>query len=109
MESQRMWLVTPIIGPRRVLHDTILCGYKIPKNSTVIMNAYSVNMDPKLFPEPEIFKPERFIENERFRTDENVITFGKGNKLNIITVMNVHTWILMTNILKGEEDVLAKH
>jgi hypothetical protein len=33
MELQRMYIVTPVTGPRRVTRDTILHGYNIPKVS----------------------------------------------------------------------------
>lgn len=79
VESQRMWLVTPVIGPRRVLDDTTLGGYTIPKNTTVLMNIFYNNMNPELFPDPTLFKPERHLNKDgTFRMDENIILFGKG-------------------------------
>lgn len=78
-ECQRMWVVTPIIGPRRVLSDTTLDGYKILKNTTVLINIYSNNMDPENFPDPTSFKPERYInENGTYQPQESIILFGKG-------------------------------
>ena len=78
-ECQRLFHVTPVIGPRRVLKDTILDNYKIPKNTTVLMNVYSNNMDPNFFPDPTSFKPERHInENGVYQQHENIILFGKG-------------------------------
>ena len=73
-----MWCVTPVIGPRRVLKDTKLFGYFIPKNTTVLINIYSVNNDPEIFPEPRVFKPERFLKDGAFQSNENLILFGKG-------------------------------
>lgn len=84
VETQRMWLVTPVIGPRRVLDDTTLGGYTIPKNVTVLMNIHHNNMSRELFPEPEQFKPERHLnENGTYRMDENIILFGKGQQIMI--------------------------
>lgn len=81
VESQRMWLVTPVIGPRRVLDDTTLGGYTIPKNTTVLMNIFYNNMNPELFPDPTLFKPERHLNKDgTFRMDENIILFGKGKR-----------------------------
>lgn len=77
-ECQRMWVVTPIIGPRRVLSDTILGSYTIPKNVTVLMNIFSNNMDPKVYSDPTSFKPERFIKDGVYVSDNHFITFGKG-------------------------------
>lgn len=78
-ESQRLCLVSPIIGPRRVLKDTVLMGYTIPKETTVLMNLWSVNMNPDYYSEPEIFKPERFFKDGVYVPDENAIFFGQGN------------------------------
>ncbi|KYN45015.1 hypothetical protein ALC56_00489 [Trachymyrmex septentrionalis] len=81
-ECQRLFHVTPIIGPRRVLKDTTLGNYKIPKNTTVLMHLYSNNMDPDLFPDPTSFRPERHInENGVYQKQhENIILFGKGKR-----------------------------
>lgn len=80
-ECQRLWNVTPIIGPRRVLNNTILDGYKIPKNATILMNVYSNNLDPDLFPDPTLFKPERYISKDgTYQQPENIILFGKGKR-----------------------------
>jgi len=78
-ECQRMWLVTPIIGPRRVLGNTTLDGYKIPMNTTVLINVYANNMDPEIFPDPTSFRPERYINKDgSYQPPDNVILFGKG-------------------------------
>lgn len=77
-ESQRIWLVTPIIGPRRVLRDTTLGGYTISKDTTVLLNAFSNNMDPTLYSNPTLFEPERFIKDKLYQPDKNLILFGKG-------------------------------
>lgn len=78
-ESQRIWLVTPVIGPRRVLDDTTLGGYTIPKNTTVLLNIFYNNMNPELFPDPTLFKPERHLDKQgAYKMDQNVILFGKG-------------------------------
>ncbi|XP_011861104.1 PREDICTED: probable cytochrome P450 305a1 [Vollenhovia emeryi] len=80
-ECQRMWVVTPMIGPRRVLGNTTLNGYKIPENTIVLMNIYANNMDPKNFPDPTSFKPERYINKAgTYELQENIILFGKGKR-----------------------------
>ncbi|XP_015598467.1 probable cytochrome P450 305a1 [Cephus cinctus] len=79
-ESQRICMVTPVIGPRRVLSDTELLGYTIPENTTVLINVYSVHMDPLHYPEPEKFKPERFIKDGVYVPDENLMLFGRGRR-----------------------------
>lgn len=38
-------------------------GYLIPKGATIISNMDSMHKQSKLYPEPEKFMPERFINN----------------------------------------------
>lgn len=77
-ESQRLRVVTPIIGPRRAINNTTLGGYKIPKDSCILMNVYSVHMDPDSFVDPEAFKPERFMEDGVHVPHKKLIFFGGG-------------------------------
>lgn len=79
-ETQRMWPVFPVIGPRRVLQDTTLERFKIPKDTTILINIYSVNRDPDLFPDPDVFNPERYFKNGAYKPDSNSLTFGRGRR-----------------------------
>ena len=45
----------------------------------VYANYYAVHMDPKLYPEPDKFKPERFLEADgTLRKSDAWIPFGMG-------------------------------
>ncbi|KOX69408.1 hypothetical protein WN51_05571 [Melipona quadrifasciata] len=79
-EVHRLWPVFPIIGPRRVLHNTVLDKYTIPRDTTVLINLYSINSDPNIFPEPEKFMPERFMKNGTYEPNACVLQFGKGKR-----------------------------
>ncbi|XP_018392632.1 PREDICTED: probable cytochrome P450 305a1 isoform X2 [Cyphomyrmex costatus] len=80
-ECQRLWPVTPVIGPRRVLKDTVLGNYMISENTTILMNMYSNNVDPDFFPDPRSFRPERHLnKNGVYQLQENIILFGKGKR-----------------------------
>lgn len=41
--------------------DDVYEGYFIPEGTTVIPVAWAIHMDPALYPEPHLFKPERFL------------------------------------------------
>lgn len=80
-EAYRLWLVFPIIGPRRTLHNTVLDKYTIPKDATILLNVYSIDSDPNIYPEPEKFMPERFIKNGTYEPNAYSLKFGKGIRM----------------------------
>lgn len=62
-ESQRFNPLLLITFERVVTKDYALSdGFVIPANTTIGIPAHSISMDPKIFPEPEIFKGFRFAE-----------------------------------------------
>ncbi len=60
LETMRVVSLSPYLR-RRPLIDINLYGYTIPKGTPVILNADSANMDPTVFPNPESFRPWRFM------------------------------------------------
>jgi cytochrome P450 len=70
LELQRIKTVVPFALPHTTLEDTEVGGYFIPKNTSIIPNFYSVHMCPEDWPEPELYRPERFI-------DDSGTVFGK--------------------------------
>ncbi|KAK9738185.1 Cytochrome P450 [Popillia japonica] len=81
MEVERFLHVVPIIGPRRVLTDVKLEQYIIPKNTTVLISTYSVHMDKEFWIDPEVFRPERFLnELNELVVPERFIPFGLGKR-----------------------------
>ncbi|WP_298830228.1 cytochrome P450 [uncultured Piscinibacter sp.] len=59
-ETMRLKPVAPFIG-LQLLRDTVVAGIEVPKGTVVwsVMRHDSVN--PKHFPEPQAFKPERWL------------------------------------------------
>ncbi|XP_049785972.1 methyl farnesoate epoxidase-like [Schistocerca cancellata] len=81
MESQRMCYVIPTRGIRRVLEDTTLHGCKLPKNTVVLTNIWSLHMDKDHWGDPEVYRPERFItETGKLREDDAFLPFGLGRR-----------------------------
>ncbi|XP_038069694.1 cytochrome P450 2U1-like [Patiria miniata] len=61
--------------------DVDVLGYKIPKDTSVIPNIYSVHFDPELWGDPEDFRPERFIDEQgRISKPEYLIPFSIGRR-----------------------------
>jgi cytochrome P450 len=58
-ESMRLYPPVWIIG-RHALRDVNLNGYVIPKGSYVHVSPFLIHRDPRYFPDPERFDPERW-------------------------------------------------
>ncbi|XP_034274535.1 vitamin D 25-hydroxylase [Pantherophis guttatus] len=73
------------IVPLGIFHatskDTVVRGYSIPQGTTVITNLYSVHFDEKYWNNPEMFCPERFLDNSgQFVKKEAFIPFSLGRR-----------------------------
>ena len=67
--------------PRKVTEDVKLGGYDIPKNTHVMTHYYAVLHDKEYWGDPEVFRPERFIKDGKFASDEHDIAFGFGKRM----------------------------
>ena len=58
-------------------------GYVIPKNAHVIPLLHAVHMNPDYWEEPEAFKPERFLSEDRktIQKPEHFMPFGVGQRM----------------------------
>ncbi|KAI0517899.1 putative benzoate 4-monooxygenase cytochrome P450 [Xylaria bambusicola] len=54
--------------------------YTIPKNTPVGIAAYSLHVDPDVFPSPNKFVPERWIGDIDRRMNQNFVPFSKGSR-----------------------------
>ena len=66
LENFRFRPVTDAV-PHLCIQDTYVDGKFIKKGSRVLASLLAVMHNPKDFPEPEEFKPERFFENGQFQ------------------------------------------
>ncbi|KAG8238123.1 hypothetical protein J437_LFUL012737 [Ladona fulva] len=79
-EVLRCSSVVPLSVPHAPLKDTSFRGHVIPKGTTIFLNLYNHHRDPKIWGDPDNFRPERFIdENGVFKRHEAVIPFGVAN------------------------------
>ena len=59
-ETMRLHTVVTA-SARMTTKDTVLCGHQIPANTHVAMPGFAVMSDPKQYPQPEKFIPERWL------------------------------------------------
>ncbi|KAF9268871.1 cytochrome P450 [Marasmius fiardii PR-910] len=76
------WKPLPRTGfPHSVIEDDVYNGMFIPKGSTVWANIAVMMSDPTLFPDPDQFKPERFLDTKDPRLANFTIPFGFGRRI----------------------------
>jgi cytochrome P450 len=79
-EGLRLFPPAWAIG-RRALEDVDVCGTRIPKGCVVLLSPYVTHRDARWFPEPEKFRPERWLELEESRPKFAYFPFGGGARV----------------------------
>jgi cytochrome P450 len=60
-EVMRLRTVVPISAGRRLLEPAAAGEHVLPAGTEVIVDAYTLHHDPELHPQPDEFRPERFL------------------------------------------------
>ncbi|CAN8248381.1 unnamed protein product [Cochlearia groenlandica] len=76
-ETFRLCPAAPLLVPRSPTEDLKIGGYDIPRGTIVLVNAWAIHRDPKLWDEPERFMPERF---EDQANANKLMVFGNGRR-----------------------------
>ncbi|KAA0055276.1 cytochrome P450 71A1-like isoform X2 [Cucumis melo var. makuwa] len=83
-ESLRLHPPSPLLLPRETMGSVNLEGYQIPSKTGVLINAWAIQRDPKMWERPNQFVPERFMEEKKsidFKGhDFEFIPFGSGRR-----------------------------
>ncbi|KAI0819310.1 cytochrome P450 [Trametes gibbosa] len=83
-ECLRWRVVAPLGLAHRSTKADIFRGYCIPEGTMVVPNAWAFLNDPKDYPSPEIFMPERFLKDGQLNPDvldPANIAFGYGRRI----------------------------
>ena len=79
MEIQRLGSIAPQAVPHRTLADVHVKGYKIPKDTFVFSMLYYIMRDPDYWQNPDIFRPDRFLDSQgKIIKEDRFIPFGVG-------------------------------
>ncbi|KAF7330984.1 Cytochrome P450 [Mycena venus] len=81
-EVLRWSTITPVGVPHRFTQDETYQGLRIKKNTTAFANIgqAAILFDSEAYPEPEVFKPERFLGHNP-QPDPRKTAFGFGRRL----------------------------
>ena len=69
--------------PRRAVDDDALCGYSVRAGTLVLVCPWLIHRDPRWWPRPEEFDPERFIDGESRQDRPRLawVPFGAGQRI----------------------------
>lgn len=120
-EAMRLHPVAPLLLPHEAMDDCIVEGFRVPKRSRIIVNAWAIGRDPNAwFDDPEKFVPERFIDKDIDVRGQNfeLIPFGSGRRgcpgmqlglivVRLVVAQLVHCfdWKLPNNMMPKDLDM----
>lgn len=64
--------------PRKTVEETVIAGHVIKAGVTVSVPTWSLHRNPHLFPEPNAFRPERWLETDTDNLKKFVMPFSQG-------------------------------
>nr|QTI96764.1 deoxyshikonin hydroxylase [Echium plantagineum] len=94
-----------LLVPREFTDDCTVGGYHIPKGTMLFINLWKLQKDPNLYPDPNVYRPARFLEPKYKDIDPRgrhfeLFPFGAGRRscpgLNL-GIQNVH--LILANLL----------
>ncbi|KAD5316959.1 hypothetical protein E3N88_16905 [Mikania micrantha] len=82
-ETLRLHPPAPFLIPHQAIHDVEVKGFVVPKDAQILCNVWAIGRDPKVWPNPEAFMPERFlkVEIDYKGQDFELISFGAGRRI----------------------------
>lgn len=64
LELLRISSIAPLSVPRSTTAETTIRDFKIPKDTLVFVNLWSVHRDPETWKDPDVFCPSRFLDSQ---------------------------------------------
>ncbi|KAF5961081.1 hypothetical protein HYC85_002290 [Camellia sinensis] len=77
-ETFRLFPAAPLLVPHISSDDCIIGGFNVPRGTLLLVNAWAIHRDPKVWDDPTNFKPERFECGEV--EGHKLIPFGMGRR-----------------------------
>ncbi|KAH7420371.1 hypothetical protein KP509_13G004600 [Ceratopteris richardii] len=101
-EGLRLHPPGPLLSwARLAVHDAEVGGFVVPAGTTAMVNMWAITHDERIWPEPERFRPERFLESqwkaiEPRGNDIRLAPFGAGARAcpgRALAMATVSMWV----------------
>ncbi|CAH2058453.1 unnamed protein product [Thlaspi arvense] len=112
-ESFRRHPANAFMPPHVAREDTTLAGYFVPKGSQILVSRLGLGENPKIWDEPDAYKPERHLNDEYARDstgvtlmepDMRLVIFSTGRRVCAGTKIGASmTIMLLARLLQGFE------
>ncbi|KAG7622551.1 Cytochrome P450 superfamily [Arabidopsis suecica] len=84
-ETLRLYPAGPLLGHREAIEDCTVAGYNVRRGTRMLVNVWKIQRDPRVYMEPNEFRPERFITGEAKEFDVRgqnfeLMPFGSGRR-----------------------------
>ncbi|KAL3616318.1 hypothetical protein CASFOL_039708 [Castilleja foliolosa] len=105
-ETLRLFPPGPLSVPHEATQDCHVTGYHVSKGTRILVNVWKLHRDPRIWPEPEKFMPERFLTSHA-EVDFNghcyeFVPFGSGRRsCPGITFATQVTHLAVARLLQG--------
>lgn len=85
-ETLRIETITPLGIIHKSVKKTTLAGYDVPANTPIFTNLAAMHHDPELWGDPDIYRPERFLTEDRQLIKDITFPFGSGKLIYMISI-----------------------
>eukprot|EP00252_Welwitschia_mirabilis_P001842 TRINITY_DN117_c0_g1_i4.p1 TRINITY_DN117_c0_g1~~TRINITY_DN117_c0_g1_i4.p1 ORF type:complete len:511 (+),score=31.47 TRINITY_DN117_c0_g1_i4:217-1749(+) len=82
-EVLRVHPIAPFLLPHRAIRETELGGYRIPKDTQILVNIWAIARDPTLWKDADKFDPQRFMNADIDYKGRHfqLLPFGSGRRI----------------------------
>ncbi|XP_062097343.1 cytochrome P450 81Q32-like [Humulus lupulus] len=79
-ETLRVCPADPLLAPHESSEECTVGGFRVPRGTMLLVNMWAIQHDPKIWTEPEKFKPERFQVEGVEGLSYKFLPFGAGRR-----------------------------